>query len=343
MGKEIIEVEVNKDNPTKSWFVVFNNPQNHGYEGTPEDICERLKEEWVSDSDTRSGAWIYCISAEGLRHIHMVLEDTKYMRFSLIKKSYAQGAHFVPTRGNKRQAEDYIYKRGKWEEKGEKILYTTVYGDIQGAQGKRNDLADLYQMIKDGYNNYQILESNPNFMKRLNTIDSVRETLRYEEFKNKYREMHVEYYSGVSGSGKSRSIMEQFGYENVYRITDYKNPWDCYKGQDVVLFEEFYSSNFLLPDMLNWLDGYPLDLPCRYNNKVACFTKVFLTSNLLLQNQYKYWQMENPESWKAFLRRINCIKVFNENGSIDSYQSLDESMKRFIKLPDNYKNPWDTD
>ena len=67
---------------TRSWFAVLNNPQDHGYEGTPQEICEQLRDEWVQDSTTRSGAWAYCISAAGLHHIHMVLEDTTAMRFS---------------------------------------------------------------------------------------------------------------------------------------------------------------------------------------------------------------------------------------------------------------------
>ena len=104
------------DNISKSWFVVFNNPTEHGYTGTPKEVCEKLKEEWTKDSDTRTGAWAYCISEKGLHHIHMVLEDTKTMKFSKVKKAYCQGMHFEPTKGTKKEAEDYINKRGKWEE-----------------------------------------------------------------------------------------------------------------------------------------------------------------------------------------------------------------------------------
>ena len=38
---------------SKSWFCVFNNPLDHGYEGTPKEICEKLMSEWVADSETR--------------------------------------------------------------------------------------------------------------------------------------------------------------------------------------------------------------------------------------------------------------------------------------------------
>lgn len=99
------------DEVSRSWFAVFNNPEKHGYTGTPEEVCERLKAEWVGDSTTRSGAWAYCVSAAGLHHIHMILEDQVAMRWTGVKNSYAIGMHFEPTKGSKKQAEDYLYKR----------------------------------------------------------------------------------------------------------------------------------------------------------------------------------------------------------------------------------------
>ena len=125
---------------SNSWFCVFNNPSDHDYTGSPEEVCNRLRDEWIKDSDTRSGAWVYCVSAAGLHHVHMVLEDSVKMRFSAVKKSYAKGMHFEPTKGKKKEVEDYIHKRGKFEEKGEEILFSCTYGDIKGCQGKRNDL-----------------------------------------------------------------------------------------------------------------------------------------------------------------------------------------------------------
>ena len=66
--------------------------------------------------------------------------------------------------------------------------------------------------------------------------------------------------------------MELYGYENVYHVTNYDHPFDDYRGQNVILFDEFRSS-LPVADMLKYLDGYPLMLPCRYSNKVACYTK----------------------------------------------------------------------
>ena len=62
--------------------------------------------------------------------------------------------------------------------------------------------------------------------------------------------------------------------------------------------------------MLNFLDGYPLQLPCRYNDKPAFYTKVYIVSNIPLSKQYEKIQEEEPETYKAFLRRIhNVIRI----------------------------------
>ena len=88
---------------TLSWFATLNNPADHGYPGSPQEVCEQLRDEWIQDSTTRTGAWAYCISAEGLHHVHMVLEDAVAMRFSMVKKTYAIGAHLEPTKGSKKR------------------------------------------------------------------------------------------------------------------------------------------------------------------------------------------------------------------------------------------------
>ena len=140
--------------------------------------------------------------------------------------------------------------------------------------------------------------------------------MKTTDFKNKFRELEVEYWFGNTGQGKIRLVMEKYGYENVYRVINYKYPFDGYRGQDVIVFDEFHSS-LKIQEMLTYLDGYPLDLLCRYNNKVACYTKVYILSNVPFNEQYCDISREYPEIFRAFRRRISCIKEFGKNGLID--------------------------
>ena len=107
--------------------------------------------------------------------------------------------------------------------------------------------------------------------------------------------------------------MDKYGYTNIFRVTDYDHPFDNYKGQDVVLFEEFRSS-LKIQDMLNYLDGYPLELPCRYANKIACYTKVYIITNIPLSVQYTSVQNEHLETWLAFKRRIKMVVHYSADG-----------------------------
>ena len=50
----------------RSWFCVFNNPEEHGYAGTEQEICDNLVSAWVDNNPTRSCAVCYCVSADGL-------------------------------------------------------------------------------------------------------------------------------------------------------------------------------------------------------------------------------------------------------------------------------------
>ena len=317
-----MEKKENKQN--RKWLLTINNPDTHGF------THEHIKE--ILSGIKGDLYWCMCDEIGGKEktyHTHLFIYRPSPFKFEQIKKMFPP-AHIDSCFGTNQENRAYIRKEGKYKDSEKELTNLKDTFEESGScpieeQGKRNDLHALYSMIKDGLSDFEILESNPEYIDRLDKITKVREVLRYESQRGKRRlNLEVEYWQGVSGSGKTRTIMDQYGDENVYRVTDYRHPWDMYRGQDIVVFEEFYSENFLLPDMLNWLDVYFVELPCRYNNKVACFNKVYLTSNRPLELQYGMVQRFDKESWKAFLRRISCVKVFDKDGHIKEYKSLED-------------------
>lgn len=326
---------------SRKWLLTFNNPEKYGFDH------DNIKAALSTIKDVTY--WCMCdeVGKEGTYHTHLFMFRKNPMRFSMIKNKFPT-AHIDYCRGTTQENRDYIRKEGKHKDtdKEDTNLPGTFEenGDCpKEEQGKRSDLNDLYVMIKDGMSNYQILESNPGYMLRLDDIDTCRQILRQEEFKNKFREVRTEYWYGQTGRGKTRTVMETFGYENVYRVTDYQHPFDNYKGQEVMVFDEFRSS-MKIQDMLNYLDGYPLDLPCRYNNKVACYSKVFIISNIGLREQYTDIQKNYDETWQAFLRRIDSVKVFEKNGPV-SFASVHDFLYgyfgEFVEVDKNAEPlPW---
>jgi len=61
---------------------------------------------------------------------------------------------------------------------------------------------------------------------------------------------------------------------------------------------------------------YPVMLPARYFDRVACYTTVYITSNIPLEQQYPEIQKCKLETWNAFLRRIHTVTEFRKDGLI---------------------------
>lgn len=154
------------------------------------------------------------------------------------------------------------------------------------------------------------------------------------------REIEVAYIYGAPGTGKTRSIFEAHGAENICRVTNYRMgkgvSFDAYHGQNVLVFEEF-NSQISIEEMLNYLDIYPLMLPARYSDRVACFTQVYITSNLPLEQQYPAIQRERPATWEAFLRRIQTVVHYESDNKVTemTMQQWKENNHDFIETDGN--------
>lgn len=292
-----------------SWFAVFNNPSEHGYEGTPEEVCNRLRDEWVGDSSTRSGAWAYCISEAGLHHIHMVLEDLKPMRFSSVKKDYCAGMHFEATKGTKRQAEAYINKEGKFAEKGETVEFLCTHGEIKGKQGRRSDLVDYYERLEAGETVRDILRDTPKAYCHLNVLKNMYYDIRSEKTPI-VRDMRVFWHIGSSGSGKSYDrvkLAAEIGEDNIYYLTAFNTgSFDRYNGEPVLWIEDF-RGEFKLQELLRMLDKYKAEIPSRYCNVKALWNEVHITSVLTPRECYNKSTLDDFDRIEQLLRRITSI------------------------------------
>lgn len=169
-------------------------------------------------------------------------------------------------------------------------------------------------MIKEGCTNTEIISKYPSCYNKIHHIEKQDRNLK-RNYSESVRLLETAYIYGAPGTGKTRSVMDEYGYKNVYRVTDYKHPFDNYKGEDIVLFDEF-NGQIEFESLLNYLDIYPLSLPCRYSDKTACYTKVFIISNIPLEEQYQYIQITRPQQWNALIRRINRISEYLRSGEI---------------------------
>lgn len=306
---------------SRKWNLTINHPIEKGW------THEKLK----TTLQGIASLTYYCMADEKgeneVFHTHIYIVSKNPKPFTTMKNFFPE-SHIEAPDGTSRQNRDYIFKEGEKFNKnpdtgeydytdtsGKKHKGTHYdssheeYGELPDErQGQRTDLSQLYEMIKDGYSDVDIMEQNPKYLMHLDKIERARQAYRFSIYSDVWRTMDVTYIWGTTGSGKTRYVVDKYGYSNVYRVTDYLHPFDSYKGQDVILFEEFRSS-LKMDDMLKFLDGHPVEIPARYMNRVACYTKVYFCTNIDLRDQYRHIQEDEPETWRAFLRRIHTVRV----------------------------------
>ena len=114
----------------KSFMATLDRPEEHGYTGTPDAVCDKLCREWTEVHASRSGVWAFCLTAEGVPHVHIVVQDKNAMRLSELAENYAVGSHFEAVKSGYMAAEDYILKLEEQGEGAEKVLCVKQYGVI---------------------------------------------------------------------------------------------------------------------------------------------------------------------------------------------------------------------
>jgi len=237
----------------------------------------------------------------GTEHFQFYIEFQFARHFKTVKKVLPHGTHIEQRKGTKTQAREYCCKPetrvGQVHEHGVFI-----------EERQRTDLTNILALIKSGVPLHDLREEyEPQFFMFQSRFEKERVLYLEKQFKNIFRDITVSYIHGSTGVGKTRSIAERFGYDRLYRVTEYdQRAFDNYDGQDIIIFEEFRSS-FKIAQMLNYLDGHPCRLPARFTDKTACYTQVFITTNIPLTKQYPNVQTEEPETYKAFARRIHNV------------------------------------
>lgn len=331
-----------KDTQSRSWTLTFQNIETTGY--SLERIAEILH--------SIPSLIYFCAGKEigiktGRLHIHCYFKTLNPMKFSTLRNYTFKDADvdIQQSKGTAQENRDYCFKQGKWsgDPKEDQRLddpnARVEWGSLPVShKGKRSDLQLLYDLIKEGCSNGEILAINPDYMRLLTHIDRTRLAIKIEDVKDTWRNISCSYIYGATGAGKTKDALtideagNEIPYSSTYRITNYKiqSLWDGYNPatHDRVVFDEFHSQ-IDITLLLVYIDGYPnFSLPSRYSDKVATYHFVSIISNIPLEDQYKDVQRESPETWQAFLRRINRVVHYKSKDEIIKYDSVDAYLHR---------------
>lgn len=333
MTKKATEKTKPEDIRAYSYFVTFNNPRTHGIAGigasemnvlSNQDICNLVVQGWCN-KPSKQAICTFCISAKGLEHIHGVFSSDNQIRFTTLKNFLGKEAHIEITRGNKAEAEAYINKTGKYEEKGETILAKAQIGEIRDNQGQRTDIQLIRSAIDDGMNWQQVVRLNDRFYDSRMTamIKNMYFDKRKQETPLK-RSVNVHWLVGLPGSGKTGIVFqlaEQYGEDDIFIVSDYQAPFDGYAGEKVIVLDEF-RGQMAYSTLLDITEGYRKQIHCRNANALSLWNEVYITTVKTPEQVYaKMIDKEEADSDPIgqLLGRIKqfsyCYKVNRDNGS----------------------------
>ena len=271
----------------------------------------------------------YCISADGLKHLHAVFEDVKPMRFSAIKKIFPS-MHIEATKGTKTQAEDYINKRSPFDEQGEKVICTNRHGEIQGRQGQRKDIDDIEDFIKQNLTPDEIFDISIKYRRYEKIVRDAYYRKREKETPI-LRDVFVCWHVGCSGSGKSftvKQLVEQHGEQNIYFVGSFDKGFDKYSGQSILFMDEF-RGQLKYDELLIILSGYKSQIPARYTNIVGLWDEVHLTSvfppDILYQDMIRH--NRKIDTYEQLRRRIDRMVYHYKNEG--QYHTIDIPMSEY--------------
>lgn len=121
---------------------------------------------------------------------------------------------------------------------------------------------------------------------------------------------------GETGTGKTKRAYEVASSlspdDNYYVKTSYNQWWQGYRGQEVVLIDE-YAGQWPMPYLLLVLDRYALTVEYKGGSANLRASKFILTSNIHPDEWYPHAKPEHLAALKRRLSKVVEIKDKNAN------------------------------
>lgn len=204
--------------------------------------------------------------------------------------------HVEPQFGSIAENEAYISKDhdGKFEK----------YGN-EPKQGFRGDLKETKdEIMKGNLSTEEILLEDPmlyhQYGRTLEKIEAIQLRRRFRTEMTK----GVWYY-GVSGAGKSHLVFKDYSPDKCYVKNLNDEWWDGYKGQEIVIFNEFNKYAISYKELMDLTDKYPKTVKQRCKEPVPFLAKeIRITS---IESPYDVYGIE--EDCDEFNRRFEIVKM----------------------------------
>lgn len=232
----------------------------------------------------------------------------------LEKKRLSQIRHIVPGAPHWEVARGTVADNQKYCTKDEgRIGDFCEIGKPPAEKGARTDLTELHSRLKAGLTNKEYSnEFFDLFVKHPRLVENY-ELAQIEPRKHGC-ETHVTLLLGIPGAGKSflaTQLARGLGLGEPYRHS-LGQWWDGYRGERVVIFDDFRGHSLSITQFKLVFDRYPLRVQVKGSSCDLGATHFFITSNV---NPLDWWREEiAAREESAITRRFTKILYFEELG-----------------------------
>lgn len=297
--------------------VTMENYQKHGLDH--DSICKIIS----GFKSLLYGCFDLEISTNGVPHSHAYLVFANQVRVTTVKNAFGDFVHIEKARGSHAQCLAYCEKSGesnadKKETQIEGSFWETGERPLDRSEKRESVWANVYELAKEGeMSALEILEEYPSLSNQLSKVEALVEKFKAQKSKRQWRKIEVIILYGATATGKTTWVYEQYGLENVYRVTDYDHPYDSYSGEETICYDEadFWADCMNLSTILQLTDKFPLGaaLSRRYNNLVPEFDTCVFISN---EDPNEFYPFAPAKKWNALLRRVSHIYRFDGIGKV---------------------------
>ncbi|WP_445775570.1 hypothetical protein [Shewanella sp.] len=203
--------------------------------------------------------------------------------------------HWEIQRGTNEQARQYCMKEDT------RLEDPIEYGEFKpsgGKQGKRTDLEDVIEMVKQKRPREEYAFT-PTYVKYYRGLEAIR-LIAIPPYE--HNDIRGEWYYGPSGTGKSRKAFE----ENPGAFRKAQNKWfDGYDNQDVIIIDDLDTAT-LGHHLKIWADRYPCTGEIKCGTVQLTHKKIIVTSNWSIEELFK----DDPKMIEPLKRRFKEILFY---------------------------------
>lgn len=297
---------------SRNWFLTLNNYTQEELDK----LCQDLKDDDV----------VYYIMAKevgesGTPHIQGEVRFKNPRQLSGMKK-FSSRAHWEKTISPD-DANKYCKKDGDYVEYG-----------TPPKQGKRTDLDEVRDAIREGANMRDIILESENFQQ----IKMAEKLMPYLQPKRNWKP-RVRWFHGPSGTGKTRKAVELFKDKDYYKISGANLKWwQGYYGQEYVIIDELRQRHIDYGKLLSLLDRYEETVDVKGTSSQFLAREIIITGPVHPEKEYDHFNGED-DSIEQLLRRLDEIVDFGKplkNPYSDSYIAPEEVESRFKGISFDY-------